>query len=580
MLSEDFLYQLKQANPIATVFSSYANVIRRGRTYVCLCPFHSEKSPSCTIYPESDSFYCYGCGVGGDTITFIRKIENLEYMEAIRLLAQRANMSVPDDSQSKDTERLKARIYEANRLAARFFCKTLSEKEGEKGRRYFASRQLSVDTIKKYGLGYAPNSYQALRDYLKREGYTEKELIIAGLCREGRNGGAFDTFRDRVMFPIIDLRGNVIAFGGRVIDGDGPKYLNSPESPVFKKAKNLFSLNFAKNVKSDTLILAEGYMDVISINQAGFENVVATLGTALTEEQARIISRYAKDVVIAYDSDGPGQAAIHRAINLFSETSVNARVLKMEGAKDPDEYIKKFGALRFKLLIEKSGGAIEFELEKCRSGIDMQSDAGRVEYLKATVGVLADINDRITRDVYIRRVAQNEQVSAEVITLQVEDFIKKRRKSNEKKEWMATQAMVRPRDKLNPEAYEHPKENRAEGMIIAYILKNTEKISEIAEKIPPSRFITTLNRRIYEKIAEYSSFSADIIISMLGNEFSVEEMGKITQIQAKYRDISLTDREIDDCAEALEKSEENEIKKNCTDDEFAAMAEKIRNKKS
>ena len=292
---DQFILELKQNNPIDSVMSSYVGLKRQGRNSVCLCPFHSEKSPSCVVYLDTNSFFCFGCGAGGDVITFIMKIENLDYVEAIKFLADRAGMTMPDDGGNSESSRIKARILEINRTAARFFLDTLTRSPiGEKGRRYFAERQLSAATITKDGLGYAPDDWHGLEIFLRSKGYSEEELVATNLCGRARNGGLYDQFRDRVMFPIIDLRGNVIAFGGRVIDGEGPKYLNSSDTPVFKKSRNLFSMNFAKKSEEKRLILAEGYMDVIAVNQAGFENVVATLGTALTQEQARLMSQYAE----------------------------------------------------------------------------------------------------------------------------------------------------------------------------------------------------------------------------------------------------------------------------------------------
>ncbi|MEG0615739.1 MAG: DNA primase, partial [Oscillospiraceae bacterium] len=283
-LTEDFLYQLKQNNSIVSVMSSYVNLIRRGHNYVCLCPFHSEKTASCTVYPDNDSFFCFGCGAGGDAITFIRKIENLEYIEAIKFLAERAGIAMPEDARDNELSKVKARTLEINRATARFYFNRLTSKGGEKGLMYFKKRELAPATIKKYGLGYAADDWHELHHHLMANGFTEQELITAGVCRQNNNGNVYDTFRDRVIFPIIDLRGNVVGFGGRILDAEGPKYINSSDTPVFKKSRNLFSLNFAKSDKSGRLILAEGYMDVIAINQAGFENVVATLGTALTQE--------------------------------------------------------------------------------------------------------------------------------------------------------------------------------------------------------------------------------------------------------------------------------------------------------
>ena len=551
MLSEDFLYQLKQNNTIEAVMSSYVNLNRRGHNYVCLCPFHSEKSPSCTVYPDTDSFFCFGCGAGGDVVTFIRKIENLEYIEAVKFLAERSGIALPEDAQNNQLSQIKARTLEINRLTARFFYTQLSSKGGEKGLRYLAARGLSPETIKKYGLGYAVDSWDNLKKYMLSQGFSEDELVTAAVCFRTQKGNVIDAFRDRVMFPIIDLRGNVIAFGGRVIDGDGPKYLNSSDTPVFKKSRNLFSLNFAKNSKLDKLILAEGYMDVISINQAGFENVVATLGTALTPEQARLMSQYSKEIIIAYDSDGPGQAATHKAINLLGDAGVNTKIIKMDGAKDPDEYIKKYGAVRFKLLLDNSDGAIAFELAKCKNGLDITTDVGKVDFLKRAVKVLADISSPIERDVYISRIASDQGISKEVIRAQVSGIIKNKINTDKKHEWTSITSTYTIRDKINPEATSFPRENRAERGIISYLFNHPDNLDYITSKLPADKFLTSFNKKVYEKLIEGIKNSLEFSFSSLGNEFTVDEMGRISEILAKSREISISEKEIDDYIDVL-----------------------------
>ncbi|MBP1561281.1 MAG: DNA primase [Oscillospiraceae bacterium] len=577
---EQFILELKQNNPIDSVMSSYASLIRRGRNCVCLCPFHSEKSPSCTVYLESDSFYCFGCGAGGDVITFVMKIENLDYVEAIKFLADRAGMTMPDDAKNSESARIKARVLEINRTAARFFFDTLTRSpKGEKGRRYFAERQLSAATITKYGLGYAPNDWHALSDFLRSKGYSEEELITANLCGRGRSGGTFDMFRDRVMFPIIDLRGNVIAFGGRVIDGEGPKYLNSSDTPVFKKSRNLFSLNFAKKSDEKRLILAEGYMDVIAINQAGFENVVATLGTALTQEQARLMSQYAEEIIIAYDSDGAGQNATHKAINLLSEVGLKTKIIHMEGAKDPDEYIKKFGALRFKQLLDKSGGAIEFELDKCRSGLDISTEDGKIEYLKRCVNMLADISSPIEREVYAGKLAAENKVQKEMLLQQVSGIIKKRINKAKSQEWTEIRTF---QNKLrsNPDSYRHPKEYKAETGIISYLANNPDEAEYLAEKVPPECFVTEFNRKIYEKILEKIKNSAFSDILSLQSEFTADEMGKITAIAVNSRNVNINRNTVEDFINILLSNADNssDVTK-LSDDDFLKYIQNLKNKK-
>ena len=363
-LSEQFLDQLKNANDIYSVMTSYVTPKRAGRDSVCLCPFHSEKTPSCHIYNDSQSFYCFGCGAGGDVITFIRLIENLDYMEAVKFLAQRAGIPMPEETYDRTAEE-KTRLLEINREAARYFRDVLISPEGEEGWRYLIDRGLHPNTIKRYGLGYAPDSWDSLRNHMLKKGFHEDELIKGALLVRRQNGnGGYDKFRHRVMFPIIDRRGNIIAFGGRALEPDAPaKYLNSDETLVFKKRSNLFSLNFAKNTKENYLILCEGYMDVITLNQAGFTNAVATLGTAITPDQARLMRQYCEEVVISYDSDEAGQKATMKAINLLGEAGVEAKVLQMQGAKDPDEFIKKFGADRFRRTLEESRTGFDHKAE-------------------------------------------------------------------------------------------------------------------------------------------------------------------------------------------------------------------------
>jgi len=577
---DQFILELKQNNPIDSVMSSYVSLIRRGRNCVCLCPFHSEKSPSCTVYLDNNSFYCFGCGTGGDVITFVMKIENLDYVEAIKFLADRAGMSMPDEAKNNEASRIKARVLEINRTAARFFHNTLAKSpDGEKGRRYFAERQLSPATITKYGLGYAPDDWHKLSNYLQSKGFTEEELVTANLCGRGRNGGIYDSFCDRVMFPIIDLRGNVIAFGGRIIDGSGPKYLNSSDTPVFKKSRNLFSLNFAKKSEEKRLILAEGYMDVIAINQAGFENVVATLGTALTQEQARLMSQYAEEIIIAYDSDGAGQNATHKAINLLSEVGVRTKIIHMEGAKDPDEYIKKFGALRFRQLLDKSGGAIEFELEKCKNGLNIDTDDGKIEYLKRCVNVLADISSPIEREVYIGRLAESNRVSKDMLLQQVEGSIKRRVNKAKSQEWTEIRTFQK-QYKSNPDSYRHPKEYKAEVGIIAYLAGNPDEAEYVSSKVGPEQFVTEFNKKVYRVMLEKIKNSAFSDIHSLQSEFTADEMGKITEIAINSKDVNINKTTVDDFINILSSAADNSVDiKDMSNDDFLKYIQNLKNKK-
>jgi len=577
--SDDFIYQLQLGNPIDDVMKSYVNLIRRGHNFVCSCPFHSEKTPSCTVYPDTQSFYCFGCAAGGDVITFIRKIENLEYIEAIKLLAERAGLDIPTDKQGEQTARIKARILEINRETAVFFYKSLTSDSSKTGLKYFASRGLSPQTIKKYGLGYADNSWDKLKNHLLSLNFKEDELVTAGVCLS-KNGNTFDLFRNRAMFPIMDLRGNIIGFGGRILDDGMPKYINTADTPVFKKSRNLFSLNFAKNSSSNRLILAEGYMDVIAINQAGFENVVATLGTSLTSEQSRLISQYAKEVIISYDSDGAGQKATSRAINLLGEAGVTTRIINMEGAKDPDEYIKKFGATRFKLLLDNSDGAINFELEKCKDGLDLSTEVGKVECLKRTVKVLSQIYNQLERDVYISKVSKNYEVSLDVLKAQIDNEITKIYKKDKKSSWKSIVSKSRFRDDINPEIAQYPKESKAEEGIIAYLFQHPDMVKKVLDCITPEHFVTSFNKKIFMILCEKLNSSTNFTLSLLSDEFSDSEMGRITGIEAKHRDILLTEQVVDDYIKILIDFNKNKLLDNVdSNEDLLELQERLKNTK-
>ena len=553
--NDEFLYNLRNANPIETVMGGYVNLIRRGRNYVCSCPFHSEKTPSCTIFTDTQSFYCFGCGAGGDVITFTMKIENLDFSEAVKLLAQRSGMEVPEYGQ-KDSgyAKRKTRIYEMNRLAANFFYTNLFKGPDKTGLQYFASRKLTPQTIKKYGLGYASDSWNALTDHLRSKGYTDEEIVDAWLAGS-KNGRIFDMFRKRVMFPIIDLRGNIIGFGGRVLDDSQPKYLNTGKTPVFDKGSNLFSMNFAKNSNAKRLILCEGYMDVIAVNQAGFDNVVATLGTAITPDQARLISHYAEEVIVAYDSDGAGQKATQKAINHFADVGLRTKIIHMEGAKDPDEFIKKFGRDRFRMLLDGSNDANDFMLDKCEEGLDLNTDIGRVELLKRTSKVLAGIESPLEREVYISRTSKKCDIPVQVLKTHIDAMLKKNSSSAKKNEWRNIKAKTSYiRDDINPDAVSNKKQARAEETIISYLLMRPQEYEDVEKLAPAECFVTAFNKKVYKALLERMKNSDKFSISLLSDEFSTEEMGRISGIAAKKREVAVTLDVVADCAKVLKEN--------------------------
>ncbi len=552
MIPEQFIQELKLNSEIESVISSYVQLKRGGRNLVGLCPFHNEKSPSFTVYTDSQSFYCFGCGAGGDVISFIKRAENLDYIEAVKFLADRAGMKLPEDSFDDRAARLKTRILEINRQSARFFYSCLISPQGKPALDYLHERGLNDRTIRRFGLGFAPQSWDALTRHLKVQGFSEQEMLAASVVARGRKGGVYDQFRGRVMFPIIDIRGNVIAFGGRVMEGSGPKYLNSPDTPVFKKSRNLFALNIAKSTKEERLLLAEGYMDVVALHQAGFENAVATLGTALTDEQARLMSQYAKQIIIAYDSDGPGQTATKRAINIFNEIGLQVKVLTMQGAKDPDEFIKKFGRDRFRLLIEGSANALEFELQKIRSQFDLSTSDGKVAYLKEFASYIAGIKNPIERDVYIARTAGELEVGREAIASQVDYIIRRRTRAKEKKDARELRVFASgPADSVNPERGKALKAALAEERLIAILLKNPDYCSFIRQRIGPQDFVTEFNRRVFERVCGRIESNESLDLGMFGDEFDDAQISRIASFLAKADGQNYTREETEDYIKAI-----------------------------
>lgn len=551
--NDDFLYRLRNANPIENVMGAYVNIIRRGRNYVCSCPFHSEKTPSCTIFTDTQSFYCFGCGAGGDVITFTMKVENLDFTEAVKLLAQRSGLEVPhENSRDSQLAKRKTRIYEMNRIAANFFYTQLIKGNDKSGLKYFADRKLSPQVIKKFGLGYAPDSWTMLTDMLRSKGYSDDEIVDAWLGSRSKKGTVYDIFRKRVMFPIVDLRGNIIGFGGRVLDNSQPKYLNTGATPVFDKGSNLFSMNFAKNVDTKRLILCEGYMDVIAVNQAGFDNAVATLGTAITANQARLMSHYAEEIIIAYDSDGAGQKATQKAINHFADVGMRTRILRMDGAKDPDEYIKKFGRDRFKMLIDGSDDANDFMLDRCEDGLDLSTEAGRVELLRRASKVLAAIESPLEREVYISRTSRKCDIPTEVLKTHIDSLLKKNFRTEKKMEWRnITSKASYDNDDLNPESRDHKKEARAEECIINFLLRHPDEAADIEKSAPPEIFITALNKKLYSALLEKMKSTEKFTLSLMAGELSDKEMGRISRIDVTNREFTINRNVFTDCISVL-----------------------------
>ena len=433
-IPEEVINEIKYRNDIENVISQYSVLKRRGKNLVGLCPFHSEKTPSFTVYPENGSFYCFGCGVGGDVITFTGLIENLDYIESIKLLAERSNIQLPEDGYDNSFQKVKNTVYDINRETAKFFHNYLMSDEGKWALDYYKNRGLSLKTIKHFGLGAAPDSWDALINHLKSKGFTISDMVTANVVGVSQRGSYYDRFRKRAMFPIINIRGNVVGFSGRAMPGEdkqGGKYVNTSDTPVYKKSENLFGINYAKNFCSEQMILVEGNMDVISLHQAGFENVVAPLGTAFTTEQANLIARYTKEIVLMLDADAAGQKAVRRAEEILRNTGLSVRVVSIPNGKDPDEYIKTQGAERFKALLEGAVSNMEYKLLMAAQGLDLSNDDGRLKYLGLAAEILATTNDVMERDIYIGRLCEKYGVSRTALTTKVDELRQKNIRAGE-----------------------------------------------------------------------------------------------------------------------------------------------------
>lgn len=534
MIPEDIINEIKYRNDIETAISQYVNLKRRGKNLVGLCPFHSEKTPSFTVYPENGSFYCFGCGVGGDVFTFTGLIENLDYIESVKLLAERSGITLPQDGYDDSMQRLKKRIYDINRDTARFFHAFLMSPGGKWALDYLMGRGLTVKTIKHFGLGAAPDSWDALIHHLKEKGYTESDMLAANVIGKSQRGSLYDRFRKRVMFPIINIRGNIVAFSGRAMPGEdkqGGKYVNTADTPVYKKSENLFGINFAKNVCSERVILVEGNMDVISLHQAGFENTVAPLGTAFTIEQANLLSRYTKEIVLMLDADAAGQKAVRRASELLENTGLSVRVVVVPDGKDPDEYIKKNGKERFAALLEGAVSDMEYKLLTAAKDINLDNEDGRLKYLAAAAEIIAASDDIMTRDIYIGRLSEKYGVSRTALNARIEELRKRNRRQKQKKE---ISDIIRPKytkDDINPERRKSVKGTAAEETLIAVLLKNPDFYKIAAEKLPPEKMLTSLNRRIYETILSVLERGGTLDISAFAEKLLPAEIGYLVSLQ-------------------------------------------------
>ena len=549
MISKEIIDEIILRNDIEHLIGSYVSLRRAGGNMKGLCPFHSEKTPSFTVYPADNSFYCFGCGVGGDAITFIKKMEHLDYPDAVEFLAKRAGITIPDsqNSQYHSGPKIdKKRIYDMNVVAAKYFNANLfsNDPKAKAALAYFTEKRgLSISTIKHFGLGFAPDSFDAFSKYMLSRGFTYDEMVAGFLCGKSEKGRYYDAFRNRVMFPIIDVSGNVIAFGGRVMDDSKPKYKNSSDTPVFKKSRNLFALNFAKNFANDSLILCEGYMDVIALHAAGFSNAIATLGTAITSEQARVLSRYTKRIIISYDADEAGQKAAKRAMQLLSEVGLEVSVLKIPDAKDPDEYIKKYGKDSFAHLLKNTKSKFEYNVEGVLGKYNLELPQDKINAIADIEKLISEVYSSAERDIYIHAVAKRLSVDPKSIKDDVERIVARRlregRRAEEKRIKETTAGFS---DRVNPDYVKAPAIAKNEENVLGLLLLYPDKRKIVFEDklLSADDFCTEFNKRIFSFI-ETAYRAGDDSLERLNENFTPEEVGRVMRMKINRMALSSSD---------------------------------------
>lgn len=570
-ISQQTLNEIKFRNSIEDVVSGYVQLKRSASNLVGLCPFHSEKTPSFTVFPADGSFYCFGCGAGGDVIAFVRRAESLDYPSAVEFLARRAGISIVTDESDKEMYARRSSVLKMNLEAARFFNSCLFDpKYGKEAMEYLCvKRGLSTSLIKHFGLGFAPDNYGMLTRHMSSLGYKDYELSSAFLCGiSKKNGAPYDYFRNRIIFPIIDPSGQVVAFGGRVMDDSLPKYLNTSDTPAFRKSRTLFALNYAKDSCAEQMILCEGYMDVIALHGAGFSNAVATLGTAITKEHARLMKRYTKSVVICYDSDDAGQKAADKAFGVLGEVGLEARILKVTSAKDPDEYIKKFGRDGFSRLLKNTESEFQFRLGKILSKYDIANTDQRLKALDEAIGVIAGVQSAAAREIYSRIVSEKFSVSAENIAKDAEKrFARSERQKNaiEKERLLLSATGIS--DRVNADYVKNPRAASSEEKIIGILLLHPEYIEQMEKKgiaFSSDDFFTSFSKKIVALMLSFEGRPFDI--SSLGTELSVEETDRLTKLKMDRE--KLTDNSLQLLTEIYGKMVEDVRRSEMTADEI------------
>ena len=571
MIPQEYIQEVVRRNDIEEVVGQYVKLRRTGRTMTGLCPFHNEKTPSFVVYPDTQSFYCFGCGAAGDVIGFVRKYNNLGYVESVKQLASRAGMPLPEESDHEATAR--QRLLEINRCAARYFYENLNAQteEAALARRYWKEKRgLSDAAIRRFGLGYAPDEGFGLVNYLKRRGFRDDELEHSGLIRRSERGNLYTIFRHRVMVPIIDVRGAIIAFGGRVLDDSKPKYINSPETMVYHKSRTLFALNIAKKSKAKRYILCEGYMDVISMHEAGFDTAVCACGTALTAEQAKLLSEYAEEVILSYDSDEAGQKATERSLGILASTPLKVSVLSYQGAKDPDEFIKKYGRERFEMLLNGTANPTEFQLKKAKAKYDLRSDDGRLSYIREAIGILTERGVSPTaRDVYAGRIAEETGVSKQAIVSQIggamhtaERRSRRQEQRDLSKEGIAADIRV-PYTSSGESALAAASAAR---QLVAAMLQDAGQVSYIREHLDMETILVPEMRNVMQAIFRCADSGQPINLTALQQYLNDNELQEVGKAQAFNHATRLQRQDIDMYLERLQTAKPLDEKVKSMDD--------------
>ena len=575
---QSFIDELVARNPIEDVVGQHVNLKRSGGNLFGLCPFHGEKTASFSVAPDKGIYYCFGCHKGGGVINFQMEIEGLSYPDAVRSLAKRVGMEVPEDEQYQSRYRAQERLWALHKEAARFFHSQLYAPVGQAALQYALGRGMSKSILTTFGVGYAPDSWDSLVKAMRAKGYTDQELKDSGLVTVSqKNGNLFDRFRDRLMFPIIDVRGNVIGFGGRIIknDPEAAKYLNSPETMIFNKRKNLFGLNLAKKSKQGYLILVEGNIDVVALHQYGFDNAIASLGTSLTEEQAALITRYADQVVLIYDGDKAGQNATQRAIPILEKAGLQVKVLQIKDAKDPDEFLKKFGADKFKLLLEGSSNRVEYQLNTIRSKYDLSIDDQRVKFLQESAELIGSLHSSVQQEIYGHRVAEAAKISYEAMKLEISKA-HKRRAYREKKRQESVQ--LAPAKSLQPKNramhYDNVKSAVAEEELLAMALRSPELLDRTGA-LTPQAFSSAVLGKVYGQIKDRHEKGLETTLAVL-EDLTQEEMSHVAMIVQRQQG-PVNEQAFHDCIRTV--LAQHEAAKVQSEDDLLAYQNKLRERK-